>query len=223
MSIFISAFAFVLIAEMGDKTQLFAVACASKYKAKDVMIGITTSIIILNAIAVIAGSYISQVIPIIYVKAAAAVSFIMFGLLSVKNDDEEEEANIAKNKYGPIITVALAFFVSEFGDKTQLMAITMSAQYMKPIPVFLGAVLGMVIADGLGVIGGSYIAKFVPQKYIRWGAAVIFLIFGSTSLYTVLNTIAPYLISPMYMVLYLLIIILLVFIIATVPKGKHRR
>lgn len=177
------------------------------------MAGIVTSIIMLNAMAVIAGGYISHIIPITYVKIAAAVSFIIFGLLSVKDDDSDESSCTTKNKYGPIITVAVAFFINEFGDKTQIMAITLSAQYMKPLPVFLGAVGGMIIADGLGVVGGSYMAKFIPQKYIRWGSAVVFLIFGSSSLYSILMEIAPYFISPLIILLYFVIIILLVVII----------
>ena len=48
MSIFLKAFLFVLLAEMGDKTQLLSVAFASKYKVKEVLIGITSAIILLN-------------------------------------------------------------------------------------------------------------------------------------------------------------------------------
>lgn len=196
MSIFLKAFLFVLLAEMGDKSQLLSVAFASKYKVKDVLIGITSAIVLLNALAVLFGSYLSSAIPINYIQIIAAVLFLIFGFWTIfSKDDKDDEvvskedksdkakgANKKSRKYEPIITVASTFFVGEFGDKTQLMAITMAAQYKSPMPVFLGAVLGMLIADGIGVVGGTLLFKHMPKNVIKWIAAVIFITSGILTL-----------------------------------------
>ncbi len=186
MSIFLKAFLFVLLAEMGDKTQLLSVAFASKYKVKEVLIGITSAIILLNALAVLFGNYLSSAIPMNYIQLIAAASFLIFGFWTIfSKDDESDEVdgtNKKSCKYGPIITVASTFFVGELGDKTQLMAITMAAQYKSPIPVFLGAVLGMFIADGIGVVGGAMLLKYIPKRVVKWITAGIFITFGILTL-----------------------------------------
>ncbi|GFR35186.1 TMEM165/GDT1 family protein [Thermobrachium celere] len=188
----LKAFLFVLVAEMGDKTQLLAMACASKYKLKQVIAGVFAATLLLNALAVLVGTYLGSYIRFDYIQLAAAFLFIGFGLWSLKGEDEEEveegEACNIKNedKFGPIITVGTTFFLAELGDKTQLMTLTFAAQAKAPILVLIGATLGMMVADTLGILGGTLISKYLPEKYIKLGAAFIFIVFGISTLYEVL-------------------------------------
>ncbi len=71
-----------------------------------------------------------------------------------------------------------AIFAAEFGDKTQIAAIFMASQTGKPVTVFIGAILAMTIVTLIGVTIGAEIAQAVPTKYIRNGAAVIFIGIG---------------------------------------------
>jgi putative Ca2+/H+ antiporter (TMEM165/GDT1 family) len=183
MAAFIKALLFVVVAEMGDKTQLLAMAMASKFKVKDVMIGVFVATVLNHGLAVAFGDLIGTVVPIEYVRIIAALSFLGFGLWTIRGDsidDKDEKAS----KFGPIVTVAIAFFIAELGDKTQLMTITIAAQYNNPIMILMGTTIGMLIADGIGIIGGSWLAKHVPEEYIKWGAAVVFIIFGIITLYS---------------------------------------
>ena len=74
IGVMITTFGMVLLMEMGDKTQLLVMACASKYKARHVFAGILISIIVLNLLAVLLGSALGgiKVIQDI-VKAAASL------------------------------------------------------------------------------------------------------------------------------------------------------
>jgi putative Ca2+/H+ antiporter (TMEM165/GDT1 family) len=76
MEVFIKSLLLVVVAEMGDKTQLLAMAMASKYKAKQVLLGVLIATILNHALAVAVGSYLSSVIPMNVVKIVAAVSFL---------------------------------------------------------------------------------------------------------------------------------------------------
>lgn len=209
MTAFIKALLLVVVAEMGDKTQLLAMAMASKYKVKQVMIGVLAATILNHALAVLAGSYLSSFIPMNTVKIVAAVSFLIFGLWTLRGDkiDEEDEK---KSKFGPIITVAIAFFLAEMGDKTQLMTIAISAQSHQPIFILMGTTVGMLIADGIGVIGGAWMCRHVPEIYIKWAAGIIFMLFGTLTIYSVVPS---WLINPIYIILYILILGVLIYLI----------
>lgn len=169
-------FLLVLIAEIGDKTQLMCMAFASRYKVRDVAIGVGTAIILLNGIAVALGSLLGSIIPFNYIKIVAALCFIAFGLWTIKDKEDDENEDIdKKTNLGPIITIASTFFIAELGDKTQLMTLTLSANFKQPVLVLLGSVMGMFIADSLGIVGAAYLKKYVPDVFMKWATAIIFL------------------------------------------------
>jgi Ca2+/H+ antiporter, TMEM165/GDT1 family len=43
---------------------------------------------------------------------------------------------------------------------------------------WLGSTLGMVAADGLAIVVGQQLGARLPERTVRIGAAVIFVIFG---------------------------------------------
>lgn len=209
MADFVKALLFVVVAEMGDKTQLLAMAMASKFKARQVMLGVLVATILNHALAVALGSYLSSVIPMDAIKIAAAISFLVFGLWTLRGDKIDDEKEEKKHKFGPVVTVAIAFFLAEMGDKTQLMTIAISADCKLPLLILAGTTTGMLIADGLGVIGGAWLGKHVPEKYIKWGAGIIFIFFGVLTLYQAIPT--SYL-TPVYMILFFLVLAILIYL-----------
>lgn len=210
MTEFLQALLLVVVAEMGDKTQLLAMAMAGKYKVKQVMAGVLVATILNHAMAVAAGTYLSSLIPLNNVKIAAALAFIIFGLWTLRGDKIDDEDG-KKNKFGPIVTVAIAFFIAEMGDKTQLMTIAIAAQSHFPIFVLMGTTAGMLIADGIGIIGGAWLAKHIPEVYIKWVAGIIFMIFGTITLY---GTVPAAMTAPVFIISYFLVIGILVYIVS---------
>ncbi|WP_027624029.1 TMEM165/GDT1 family protein [Clostridium lundense] len=209
MTAFIKALFLVVVAEMGDKTQLLAMAMASKYKAKQVLIGVFIATVLNHALAVAVGSYLGNFIPMDTVKIVAAISFLIFGLWTLRGDkiDEDDEK---KSSFGPIVTVAIAFFIAEMGDKTQLMTITISAESNQPLNILMGTTAGMMIADGIGIIGGAWMCKHIPEKYIKWMAGIVFIFFGTLTLY---NSMPSSFITLTYIIPYFLILGLLIYLI----------
>lgn len=201
MLVFITSLTLVFIAELGDKTQLVAMAFAAKYNAWKVVLGVLAAVFVLNFIAVILGSYITSVIPLNTIRIIAAVVFIVFGLFNLVDKNDEE--NGKSFKYGIILTVALTFFIGELGDKTQLMTITLAAQYNSPYAVFLGSTLGMLACDSLGIIVGSTIFKKIPKKAVKLIASCIFLFFGSMGFY---NALPGEYLSPLNITLFVVLL-----------------
>ncbi len=67
--------------------------------------------------------------------------------------------------------------LAEFGDKTQLMTVTLASKY-KMVPVFWGVFLGMSAITLLGVIVGTALFSFVPPVVVKVIAGVLFIFFG---------------------------------------------
>jgi putative Ca2+/H+ antiporter (TMEM165/GDT1 family) len=113
----------------------------------------------------------------------AALSFIVFGLWTIHGDHLNGEDQ-KPSRFGPIATVAIAFFLAEMGDKTQLATISLAGQYRNMISVLTGTTLGMVVADGIGV--GIVLRKHLPERAIKWFSAVVFILFGLVGIFRIL-------------------------------------
>jgi putative Ca2+/H+ antiporter (TMEM165/GDT1 family) len=186
MEAFVASLFFVVLAEMGDKTQLLAMAFATKYKAYKILIAIFIATIITHAMAAYAGRFLSAVVPIPVIKLIASLSFIGFGLWTIRGDHLHGEDK-KETHFGPILTVAIAFFLAEIGDKTQLATLSLAVKYHDTFNVLMGTTLGMIIADAIGIIVGVVMHKHIPEKAVKWTAAVIFVLFGLIGVYNVLQ------------------------------------
>lgn len=181
MTAFMTACIFVVLAEMGDKTQLLAMAFATKYNWKTVMAGVFAATVFNHFLAVAVGSYLNEFIPMDTIQLAASISFIIFGLWTIRGDKLDGEDK--DRGRSPFWTVAIAFFIAEMGDKTQLATVALAAQFHTILPVWMGTTAGMMIADGIGVIVGNVLGKKIPERTVKWVAAGIFILFGLIGIY----------------------------------------
>lgn len=181
MNEFLTATVFVVLAEMGDKTQLLAMAFASQYKWTTVMWGVLIATLFNHFLAVLAGSYLSKFVPMSYVQILAAYSFILFGLWTIRGDELDESGK--PSRFNPFWTVAIAFFIAEMGDKTQLATIALAAKYNSIFFVWMGTTTGMMIADAIGIVIGIVLGRSIPERAIKWFASTVFVLFGFYGLY----------------------------------------
>jgi Ca2+/H+ antiporter, TMEM165/GDT1 family len=190
LTAYLASLGFVVLAEMGDKTQLLAMAFASRYKWQTVMWGVFVATLVNHLLAVVAGNYLTRLVPLSYIQIAAASSFILFGLWTLRGDTLEGEDK--RFNYSPFWTVAVAFFFAEMGDKTQLATVALATKYQSIISIWLGTTSGMLVADAIGIIVGIVLGKRIPERFIKWFAAMIFIAFGAIGLY---QTLPGYLLS----------------------------
>lgn len=206
---FIKSLFLIFMAEMGDKTQILAMAFATQYKIEKVLLGVFIGSLLNHGLAVSLGSYLSNIIPINLIQMIAGFSFVAFALWTLKSDEEDEEENV-KNNFGPVLTVATAFFIGELGDKTQLTAITLAVDARAPLFVLMGTVSGMVLTSGMGIFIGSKIGDRVPEFTIKLVSASIFMFFGITKLYT---TLPEAYINPINVIIFFIVIGISVYIL----------
>jgi putative Ca2+/H+ antiporter (TMEM165/GDT1 family) len=185
LAAFIASFALVVLAEMGDKTQFIAMTFATKFNPYKVLFAVFLATIANFAITVAIGQLLTTVVPLDVISLAASSSFICFGLWTLRPEKPKAETQ-KTSRFGAVGTVGAAFFIAEFGDKTQLTTISLAAQYRSAVAVLLGATLGMLVADGIGIGIGVVLGRHIPQRAVKWVSAVIFIVFGLAGIYEVL-------------------------------------
>ena len=216
MTVFIASFLFVVLAEMGDKTQLLAMAFATRFPAKTVLAGVLVATLLNHLLAVVLGSWLTEFVPLNVIQIAASASFILFGLWTLRGDKLEGEDK--KYRFSPFWTVAVAFFCAEMGDKTQLATVALAAKYQSILPIWMGTTAGMMVADAFGIIVGVVLGKKIPERFVKWFAATIFILFGIIGLY---DSLPESLLTPPVMAGGLLGIVLLVGLV--VRLNHHRK
>lgn len=217
MTAFITSVIFVTLAEMGDKTQLLAMAFATRYRWQTVMWGVFAATILNHLFAVLVGHYLTRIIPMDYLQIAAAVSFIIFGLWTVR--DDQLSGLDRPGRYSPFWTVAIAFFAAEMGDKTQFATVALAARFNSIIPVWLGTTTGMMIADGIGIIIGIVLGRRIPAKMIKWSAVLLYIMFGLYGLY---ENLPRQLLTQWNIALFLAGLLLLMILLARTASGGAR-
>jgi putative Ca2+/H+ antiporter (TMEM165/GDT1 family) len=176
-----SSFLLVAASEMGDKTQLLAFSLAARYRRPwTVMGGILLATVLNHALAASAGSWISAQVPPRVMAVILGITFIAFGLWTLKPDTLDEAR--APDRFGPFLTTTVLFFLAEMGDKTQLATVALAAQFGSVVAVTVGTTAGMLAADGLAVFLGERLAPRVQMKWVRVTAAALFFAFGAVAL-----------------------------------------
>ena len=183
MTIFLTVLLTIFIAEMGDKTQLLLVAMAGKYKISHILSGTWLATILLNIMAVGVGAALSKYLDMRIIKFIAAIAFFWFAYATLKGESEDEDENVAKHNFGPVLAIFISFFIGELGDKTQLSAITLAANYtqssfVNAFAVFLGCTLGLILADLIGLIVGVILKSKMPTGILNILSFAIFSVFG---------------------------------------------
>ena len=177
-----SSFVLVCLAEMADKTQFLVIGLASKYKLRQLMMGVACSAILLNLLAVILGRALSTWIPLTFVELLAGLSFLVFAVMTLR-DGDDENCQVRQGRFMSI-AIAVAFFAAELGDKTQLGAISLAATNPgQEVSVFLGATAGLLAADGIGVAIGLCLGKKLPERLMKGISFCVFSLFGIVTLY----------------------------------------
>ncbi|RQW79273.1 MAG: TMEM165/GDT1 family protein [Methanothrix sp.] len=165
------------LAEMGDKTQLSILLLSSRTREyAQLLAGVMLAFLLADGFAILVGSWVTNVIPVHLVKLISGAVFVLFGLLILKGDkDEEEKSNLSpKNAF---ISGFTMIFLSEWGDKTQIASALFATEY-NPLRVFLGVMVALLILSIMAVYLGKFLAGKIDRRVITKVAGVVFLLIG---------------------------------------------
>jgi len=173
------SFGVIFVAELGDKSQLMALAFAARYRPMPILAGITTATALVHAFSVVVGAMLGSALPTKAISTIAGIAFLGFAAWTIRGDhlDEAEAAKADRSARSAIAAAAVAFFLAELGDKTMLATITL-ATTEGLLGTWVGSTLGMVAADALAIVVGAQLGKRLPERTIKIGAAASFVVFG---------------------------------------------
>lgn len=183
MNAFLISLGLIFVAELGDKSQLMAMTFAARYRAITILAAITAATAVVHLASVALGAGLGVALPTRAISVVAGAAFLVFAAWTLRGDelDEGEEARAARVQRGVFWSVAGAFFLSELGDKTMLATVTLatdSAGFWGWFGTWLGSTLGMVAADALAIAVGQQLGSRLPERTIKIGASLTFVVFG---------------------------------------------
>jgi putative Ca2+/H+ antiporter (TMEM165/GDT1 family) len=179
MHAFLLSFGVIFVAELGDKSQLMALTFATRYRALPILVGITIATAAVHAVSVLVGAVLGATLPTRTISIGAGLMFFVFAAWTLRGDElnEDEKSRAERTSRSAVVAASGAFFLSELGDKTMLATITL-ATTEGLLGVWLGSTLGMVTADALAILVGQQLGTRLPERAIRIGATVAFVVFG---------------------------------------------
>jgi putative Ca2+/H+ antiporter (TMEM165/GDT1 family) len=192
LSLILSTFGIIFVAELPDKTALAALILAARYRAKDVIAGAWLAFFVQTLIAVAAGSLFT-LLPETPIKVASGLGFLAFAVVAYRRDEhEEEEKERQRIEQGkaqrPIWLVSfLVIFAAEWGDLTQLATAALVAHSRSPLSVGLGAVLGLWAVTVVAAYAGTTVAKFLTPQLLQRISVLLFTAIGLFILYSSLH------------------------------------
>ena len=182
----VASFVLVALSEMGDKTQLLAFSLAARYRRPwTVMAGILVATVANHALASSVGAWLAGFVSPRLLGIVLGLGFIGFGLWTLSPDSFRDDGK--PSRFGPFLTTAVAFFLAEMGDKTQLATAALAASFGTPLLVTVGTTAGMLASDGLAVFAGQTLGPYVHHPAVRWTAAALFIVFGAFGIWSALR------------------------------------
>jgi putative Ca2+/H+ antiporter (TMEM165/GDT1 family) len=169
----------VFVAELGDKSQLMTMTYALRHRWWVVLSGVAIAAFLVHGLSVTVGHFLGLSLPERPIAFAAAVAFLLFAAWTWRDSrkgGDDEEVTVAEPRY-VIFAVISSFVLAELGDKTMLATVALASDH-DWTGVWLGATVGMVLADGVAIAVGALLHKRLPERFLHSLASVLFLLFG---------------------------------------------
>ncbi|MFH0832976.1 MAG: TMEM165/GDT1 family protein [Candidatus Aenigmatarchaeota archaeon] len=170
------SFIAIALAELGDKTQLAILLISSKTKKHlQLLLGIIIAYVIVDGIAILAGSWFAEIMPMQIIRTVSGALFIAFGLMILLDKREKDEGKLySKNSF---LSGFMLIFIAEMGDKTQIASGLLATQY-DALSVLIGAIVALAILSALAIYLGKIISERIDKKLISKVAGIIFILIG---------------------------------------------
>jgi Ca2+/H+ antiporter, TMEM165/GDT1 family len=169
----------VFLAELGDKSQLMTMTYALRHRWWVVLTGVGIASFLVHGLSVTIGHFLGLTLPERPIAFAAAIAFLLFAAWTwrdARRSDDDEALPVAEPRY-VLFAVISSFVLAELGDKTMLATVALpSARHWAG--VWIGATVGMVLADGVAIAVGAMLHKRLPERFLHLLAGTLFLLFG---------------------------------------------
>jgi len=170
--------AVVFVAELGDKSQIITMTYALRHRWWVVLSGVGIAAVLVHGLSVAIGHFLGVTLPEKPIAFAAAIAFLLFAAWTWREGRNagDEEVRVAEPRF-VVPAIVSSFVLAELGDKTMLATVALASD-RDAIGVWIGATVGMVLADGVAIVVGAMLHKRLPEGFLHAMASVLFLVFG---------------------------------------------
>lgn len=164
------------LAELGDKTQLCIFFLSSKTKKHlMLLLGVMLAFLIVDGVAILAGSWVTSTVPEGILKIISGTVFIIFGLMmlmekGICHPDKMKSKN-------PLTAGFMLIFMTEWGDKTQIASGLLATRY-NGLLVLAGTMVALLMLSVMAIYLGKLMTKKIHPKTVAKIAGVAFVVIG---------------------------------------------
>jgi putative Ca2+/H+ antiporter (TMEM165/GDT1 family) len=166
------------LAEIGDKTQILALILASQFKQPGTIIAaILLATLVNHSLAAALGTWVAIVMSVEALRWMLTLLFVaLAGWTFLARAGDVEEMKLSR--FGVFGATAIALFLAETGDKTQVATVALAARYGSPASVVIGTALGVLLADVPAVLIGCRVTHKVPVRLVQAAGGALLLLLG---------------------------------------------
>jgi len=168
------------LAELGDKSQIMTLVLAAQSRSiKKIFFGAFLAEITVVALGIGVGTFLAYVIEPPFLQLLGGLIFILFGIYTLLSRDFNGKMDgLIKTRNTGFWTAFSLIGLAELGDKTQIAAIGLTAEFGTPVLVFLGFIISLFLLSLTTAVLGERASKFIPIRRVRIISGFIFLSLG---------------------------------------------
>lgn len=173
----------VALGEMGDKTQLLAMALAATYRRPwAIVLGILIATLANHALAAAVGAWVAQTLGDTALQWIVGLSFLAMAVWILIPDELDDDDAPQRSTRSVLLATVIAFFLAEMGDKTQIATVALAARFPDTVMVVIGTTLGMLLANAPVVWLGDRFSQRLPMAWLHRICAALFAVLGLVTL-----------------------------------------
>jgi putative Ca2+/H+ antiporter (TMEM165/GDT1 family) len=167
------------LAELGDKTQLSLLILSSKTRNhSSLLLGVSSAFLLVDGVAIVAGSWVTQILPRLWLKAGSGIVFTILGILMLREIKAWKDGTGGGIKLGNAFLMGFSLiFLTEWGDKTQISSALLAAEY-NPYMVLIGTMSALIALSMVTVYLGGRALTRIDRRSMMKISGIIFIIIG---------------------------------------------
>lgn len=169
----------VALAEIGDRSMFLAVLFGIRYQRPwPVFWGMALGLFLNQLLSAMVGVWFAQLVDPQWLGWIVGIVFLVMAVWVLIPEADEGEPKTLSGR-GLFLTAAVAFFVLEMADKTQLAVIALAGVYQTVVPVALGASVGILLLTAPALWLGHRFADLLPVRTLNIIASLLFLLLAA--------------------------------------------
>ncbi len=125
------------------------------------------------------GTFLAYIMEPLFLQLLGGLIFILFGIYTLLSKDFNVKKDGSLNTRNTGFWTAFSLIgLAELGDKTQIAAIGLTAEFGTPVLIFLGFIISLLLLSLTTAILGERASKFIPIGRVRFISGFIFLGLG---------------------------------------------